>query len=134
MDMPSPAKPLFNFGPHAGAIKLDVSRDGFGYGGQLFVAEFGAGIPMTAPTGEPVGHRIARLDLANGTLETFAANRMPGPASHHDGGGLEHPLEARFDASHENLYVVDFGIMKTRYGSGVAPYGRTGVLWRITRA
>lgn len=132
--MPAPQQPLIRFGPHAAAMKFDLSRDGFGFAGQLFVAEFGAGVPVAAPVGEPVGHRIARVDLASQTVETFAANRQPGPASHHRSGGLERPIEARLDPAGESLYVVDLGILDTRYDSGVRPYGRTGVLWRIARA
>lgn len=134
LDMPAPEKPMISFGPHAAAMKFDFSHDGFGYGGQFFVAEFGTRVPMTASSSEAAGHRIARVDMAGRTVQAFATNRQPGPASYHGSGGLERPVEARFDMSYRTLYVVDLGILETNYGTGVRAYGRTGVLWRITRA
>ena len=132
-NVPMPERPLATFGPHALAGKFDYAHNSFGYAGHLFVAEFGTGESADGAPGRPAGHRISRLDPGTRAAETFAANRRPGPASRHGGGGLEHPIEARFDAGYENLYIVDFGIMETVYGPGVRPYGRTGVLWRIRR-
>ncbi|MCL6430101.1 MAG: PQQ-dependent sugar dehydrogenase [Anaerolineae bacterium] len=132
-DMPAPQKPVFTFAPRTAPSGFDLSRDGFGYANHLFIAEFGAGAPIAATEPYRAGHCVVRLDLQTRTIETFAANRHPGPASAHGGGGLERPVEARFNPAGEALYVVDLGLIYQRDGIGMRPYGRTGVLWRITR-
>jgi hypothetical protein len=81
-----------------------------------------------------VGFKVVRVDPARGTIAEFAVNKgdMNGPASRIGGGGLERPVDARFDPSGTALYVVDFGVMTI--GKGPEPRPGTGVVWKITRA
>ena len=47
------------------------------------------------------------------------------------GGGLERPIDVKFDRTGKVMYVLDFGIMTVP--AAPAPRRGTGVLWRITR-
>jgi hypothetical protein len=71
---------------------------------------------------------------ASGAPE-FAANngKTNAPASYLEHGGLERPVDLRFNQDGTSLYVVDFGVM-TMHGKQTAPRKETRVLWRITRA
>ena len=69
----------------------------------------------------PVGFKIVRVNTETGVIRDFATNKgkRNGPASWLKSGGLERPLSVKFDRSGSNLYVVDFGIMKTdKIGTG----------------
>jgi glucose/arabinose dehydrogenase len=131
-----PPKPAAVFGVHASANGLDFSRSAaFGLVGHGFVAEFGDMAPKVGKALFPVGFRVVHVDPKTGVIADFAANRGPGsgPASREGGGGLERPVDARFDPTGEALYVVDFGVMRMSE-RGPAPEPGTGVLWRIARA
>lgn len=132
----TPPRPAAIFGVHASANGLDFSRDAaFGYVGQGFVAEFGDMAPKVGKTLWPVGFRVVRVDPRTGDVVDFASNRSTseGPASRLGTGGLERPVDVRFDPAGKALYVVDFGVM-TMSERGPAPQAGTGVLWRIARA
>ncbi len=130
-----PPKPVAVLGVHASANGFDFSRSAaFGHVGQAFIAEFGDEAPTTGKVLHPVGFRVVRVNVANGTIEEFAANKgdKVGPASKVGGAGLERPVAARFDPSGNALYVVDFGVL-LQDEKGAKPQTGTGVLWRITR-
>jgi glucose/arabinose dehydrogenase len=130
-----PPKPVAILGVHASANGLDFSRSTrFGHVGEAFIAEFGDQAPSTGKVLHPVGFRVVRVDLANGHVEEFAANkgRKVGPATRNGGGGFERPVAVRFDPSGNALYVVDFGVL-LEGPQGARPQAGTGVLWRITR-
>jgi glucose/arabinose dehydrogenase len=127
--------PAAYFGVHSSSNGFDFSRSQrFGHVGEAFVAQFGDQTPATGKTISPVGFRVVRVDVKTGRIEDFAVNRgdRPGPASKVGGGGLERPVAARFDATGESLYVVDFGVMLMSE-QGPQPRQGTGVLWRIRR-
>jgi glucose/arabinose dehydrogenase len=130
-----PPQPVAVLGVHASANGLDFSRSAaFGHVGQAFIAEFGDQAPNVGKVLHPVGFRVARVDIASGHIEEFAANKgkKVGPATKVGGGGFERPVAVRFAPSGNALYVVDFGVLlETRQGS--RPQAGTGVLWRITR-
>jgi glucose/arabinose dehydrogenase len=132
---PNPAlMPRAFFGCHSSSNGLDVSRSPkFGYVGAAFVAQFGDQAPLAGKTLAPVGFKVVRVDLSNGVIDEFAANRGKenGPASYQHGGGLERPVAVRFSPDGTQLYIVDFGVM-TMSESGPHPQQGTGVLWRIT--
>lgn len=131
-----PPEPVAYFGVHSSSNGFDFSRDAaFGYTGQAFVAQFGDLSPETGMVISPVGFRVVRVDVETGVIADFAVNRegTHGPASKVGGGGLERPVDAKFDRTGNALYVVDFGVMTVDKG-GVSPKIGTGVLWRITRA
>jgi len=130
-----PPKPVAVLGVHASANGFDFSRSAaFGHVGQAFIAEFGDEAPTTGKVLHPVGFRVVRVDVTNGRIEEFAANKgdKAGPATKVGGAGLERPVAARFDPSGNALYVVDFGVL-LQDKQGAKPQAGTGVLWRITR-
>jgi glucose/arabinose dehydrogenase len=118
-ELPPPERPLVAFPPHAAATKLDAAPAAAGaWAGQLFVALFGDEAPMTAPPGPKVGRGVARVDLGRGTVEPFL--REP----------LVRPIDVRFDATGEWLYIVDFGEFEMS-DTGVQATAGTGRLWRL---
>jgi glucose/arabinose dehydrogenase len=130
-----PPRPVAFFGVHSSSNGVDFSRGGaFGHRGLAFVAQFGDQAPDTGKVMSPVGYKVVRVDVTNGVIQDFAANKdkgSGGPASHLGTGGLERPIAVRFDPDNGALYVVDFGVM-TVIGKDITPYKATGVLWRIT--
>jgi glucose/arabinose dehydrogenase len=127
-----PPVPVAILPVHASADGIDFSTsDAFGYKGQAFVAEFGDMAPGPGKVLEPVGFKIARVDLARGVAEDFAVNRKGlGPASRLKAKGLERPVSVRFSPDGKSLYVVDFGVLAADE-KGPHPRERTGALWRI---
>jgi glucose/arabinose dehydrogenase len=127
-----PPVPVAILPVHASADGIDFSTsDAFGYQGHAFVAEFGDMAPGAGKVLEPVGFKIARVDLARGVSEDFAINRKgPGPASRLKAKGLERPVSLRFSPDGKSLYVVDFGVL-AEDGKGPHPRERTGAVWRI---
>ena len=136
----TPKQPVAMLGVHSSSSGLDIARsEEFGYAGQAFVAQFGDIASEAGKVLHPVGFKVVRVDLARGTVDDFMTNRGEhnGPASHHQkggpgSGGLERPLDVRFDNTGTQLYVVDFGVM-TVDKAGMKPQEKTGVLWRVTR-
>jgi glucose/arabinose dehydrogenase len=130
-----PPKPVAYLPVHASADGFDISRSSrFGYVGQAFVAVFGDQAPAVGKVLAPVGFKVVRVNLETGVSYDFAVNRgdKSGPASLLEQGGLERPLAARFDASGDALYVVDFGVLAAKDGR-LEPRPGTGVLWKIRR-
>jgi glucose/arabinose dehydrogenase len=131
-----PPRPVAYFGVHSSSNRFDFSRsEDFGYVGQAFVAQFGDQSPDTGKVFAPVGFKVVRVDVATGVIHNFVANKdkgSGGPASKLDTGGLERPIDARFDPSGRALYIVDFGVMLLK-GKQYLPFQQTGVLWRVTR-
>ncbi|WP_052374274.1 PQQ-dependent sugar dehydrogenase [Chondromyces apiculatus] len=121
-----PPTPAARFGPRSTPGRLDFSRSAaFGYVGEAFVAQ----------AGEPAldtGAQVVRVALDTGVVTPFAVNRAaPGPASRGDNGGLERPIDARFDPHGQALYVVDRGLVEGQAHRLVAG---SGVLWRVVRS
>lgn len=130
-----PEKPVALLGVHSSSSGLDFSRSpAFGHVGQAFVAQFGDMAPEVGKSLWPVGFKVVRVDVNTGVIETFAANagKLNGPASRIGGGGLERPVDVRFDPKGQALYIVDFGVM-TIGPKGPEPRAGTGVLWRVSR-
>jgi glucose/arabinose dehydrogenase len=131
----TPPKPAAFLGAHSSSSGMDFSRaSGFGHVGEAFIAQFGDMAPDVDKVVDPVGFKVVRVDPKSGVVTDFAINggSKNGPASKVGGGGLERPVSARFDASGQALYVVDFGVM-TMGAKGPEPRKQTGVIWRITR-
>jgi len=134
-DPGTPPKPVAILGVHASADGFDFStNDAFGYKGEAFIAEFGDMAPNVGKVLAPVGCKVVRVNVNDGVIEDFAVNKgkKNGPATWLKKGGLERPVDAKFDPSGSALYVVDFGIMKMP-GKGSEPQTNTGVLWKITK-
>ncbi|HEV7373068.1 hypothetical protein [Arenibaculum sp.] len=127
-----PPRPLASFGVHSSSNGLDAAPGGFGYPGEVFVAQFGDMAPDVGKVMDPVGFRVVRADPATGVVRDFAVNRQGnGPASLLETGGLERPVAVRFGPDGA-LYVVDFGVMLMNE-RGPDPQPGTGVLWRIAK-
>ncbi|HEV7331724.1 MAG TPA: PQQ-dependent sugar dehydrogenase [Flavisolibacter sp.] len=123
---------------NAAATKFDFSTNAaFGYKGQMFLAEFGSGTPLT---GDPNlnGYTVIRIDPATKEAHPFLSNKVKGP----DGkeyvttAGPRHPVEAKFSPDGKTLYVVDIGVIGFALASAgpfPVPSPGTGVIWRITK-
>lgn len=138
---PPVEKPLFTRPKHAGVTKFDFSRSPrFGFQGQMFLGEFGAGIPITGTEKVPSGHQVVRIDPATGEMEWFftAQPSALGPK------GMEyvvtpapkHPVDVQFSPDGNAMYIADIGAL-TVHLAGPGPFPRpfpgTGVIWRVTR-
>jgi glucose/arabinose dehydrogenase len=136
-DHPEVEQPLMRFEPHAAVTGFDWSPgDRFGFQGELFMAEFGSGTPLTTGlrSSPPAGFRVSRVNPAAGTTEPFMTVRNAGQETTR---GPKHPIDVRFDPSGESLYLVDFGVMTARLSAnqvGINPLPATGAVWRIRRA
>jgi glucose/arabinose dehydrogenase len=127
-----PPVPVAVLPVHSSADGIDFSTsDAFGYKGRAFVAEFGDMAPGAGKVLEPVGFKIAQVDIERGVAEDFAVNRKGlGPASRLKTKGLERPVSVRFSPDGKSLYVVDFGVLAMD-GKGPRARERTGAIWRI---
>ena len=130
-----PPKPAAILGVHSSSNGFSFSSNAaFGHQGQAFIAQFGDMAPNVGRIYGPVGFKVVRVDVNTGITTDFAVNKgkTNGPASDIGGGGIERPIDAKFDPSGRALYVVDFGIMQITE-QGPAPKKETGVLWKITK-
>ncbi|MBI2806704.1 MAG: PQQ-dependent sugar dehydrogenase [Planctomycetes bacterium] len=140
-DVPMAEKPLLTLGPHAGAAKMDFSRNAtFGFKGQLFLAMVGDMKPITGRNEERSGFEVVRIDPETLKVETFfkAKKSALGPKGleYVTTAGPRRPVGVRFSPDGKALYVVDLGalaITTTAIGPTPRPFPRTGVVWRITR-
>ncbi len=133
---PPVEQPVARFEPHASAMKFDWSRsERFGFTGEMFLAEFGDGAPVTTGL-RPVPHkgfRVVRVDTKTGAVEPFLAMNNPGSEATR---GPKRPIQVLFDASGENLYLLDFGVLTIRLSlarAGIDCPVQTGTVWRIRR-
>lgn len=131
----APPKPAAIFGVHSSANGFDFSRNSsFGNVGDAFVAQFGDMAPNVGNVYAPVGFKVVRVDVKTGEILDFAVNKglTNGPASHQKSGGLERPVDAKFNPDGSALYIVDFGVLEMPEG-GPAPKQFTGTIWKITK-
>lgn len=119
-ELPPPERPLLNFPPHVAAVKFDVAPASRGaLAGQLFVALFGDEAPMTAPAGPRVGRGIARVDLSDWSLHDVPT------------GPMSRPIDVRFSADGDALYIVDFGRFEMHAERGVVAEAGSGKVFRL---
>lgn len=130
-----PPEPAAIFGVHASANGLDFAGPGFGFPGEAFVAQFGDMAPAVGKVLKPVGFKIVRVNVHNGVIRDFAANKgkRNGPASWLGNAGFERPISVKFDPSGKHLYVVDFGMLTMTAAGAVQPRVKTGVIWKISK-
>jgi glucose/arabinose dehydrogenase len=131
-----PIQPVAYFGVHSSSDGIAFSTNpAFGHVGEAFVAQFGDMASVVGKTLNPVGFKIVRVDTRTGVMETFAANQgyPNAPASKLQRGGLERPIDCKFDPSGTMLYVVDFGAVLVD-DEVVTPVPGQGLLWRIVKA
>jgi glucose/arabinose dehydrogenase len=119
-ELPPPERPLLNFPSHVAAVKFDVAPASRGaLAGQLFVALFGDEAPMTAPAGPRVGRGIARVDPSDWSLHDVPT------------GLLSRPIDVRFSAEGDALYIVDFGRFEMHAERGVVAEAGSGKVFRL---
>ena len=108
------------------------TSDGFGWKNDLFIAEWGAlGFGLQPPHGLP-GFDVWRVHfntdpqgVVTGTNKAaFLTNRIQGSASTNGLNGLEHPIDVRFSADGNTMYVLDYG---------AAGKTGSGKIWAVTR-
>ncbi len=138
---PHVEKPLLTRPKHAGITKLDFSHNSeFGFEGQMFLGEFGAGVPITGAEEVMAGQQVVRIDVATGKVRPFfrAKPSALGPKGweYVATPAPKHPVEAQFSPDGRALYVVDIGALSP-FLAGAGPFPRafpgTGAIWRITR-
>jgi glucose/arabinose dehydrogenase len=122
---------------NAAVTKFDFSKsDAFGFRGQMFLAEYGSGTPLT---GDPnnTGYTVVRIDPVTKQSYTFLQSRIQGQHGYMSlTAGPRHPVEAKFSPDGNVLYIVDIGFIGFDVG-GAGPFPvpkpGTGVIWRITK-
>ncbi|GGK19367.1 hypothetical protein GCM10008955_10980 [Deinococcus malanensis] len=138
---PAVEKPLMTRPKHAAVTKFDFSRNaGFGFQGQMFLGEFGAGVPATGPDQPVVGQQVIRINPATGESATFFTARPgslgPRGAEYISTPGPKHPVDVRFSPDGSAMYIADIGALTFRL-AGAGPFPRpfpgTGIIWRVTR-
>jgi glucose/arabinose dehydrogenase len=138
---PPVERPLALRPPHSGVTKIDFStRAAFGFEGQMFLGEFGDGLPVTGELGSgPAGSQVVRIDPRSGKAETFfrAKREALGPPDWElvATAGPKRPVDVRFGPKGDELYVVDFGAF-TALKTSVPwplPFEGTGTVWRIRK-
>lgn len=132
----SPPKPSAIFGVHSSANGFAFSKsNAFGFSGEAFVAQFGDMAPEVGKVWAPVGFKVVRVNVETGVIRDFAVNRgrRNGPASWLGNGGLERPVSVVFDPTGSNMYLVDFGAVRTD-NNGTHPQKGSGVIWKISKA
>ncbi|MBP2019369.1 glucose/arabinose dehydrogenase [Symbiobacterium terraclitae] len=129
---PLAGQPLLRLAPHSASMKFDFAPREFGFAGQLFIAQFGPGGPMTMDpraAGATPGFRVVRANPASGQVRDFYVNRRPGTG----GNWPERPIDVKFCPRDRCLYLVDFGVLEAVPGHFI-PHAGSGSLWRIRRA
>ncbi|WP_029038210.1 PQQ-dependent sugar dehydrogenase [Salinimicrobium xinjiangense] len=132
----SPPQPVAKLGVHSSSNGMDISRNaGFGFVGEVFIAQFGDMAPNVGKVMRPVGFKVVRVNPENGVVENFAINKGKGngPATFLKTAGLERPVSVHFNEGGDALYVVDFGILIVSKEEGAKPREGTGVIWKISK-
>jgi glucose/arabinose dehydrogenase len=127
--------PVYLEKPHSAMTKMDFCQsDNFGHKGKLFVTEWGTYAPLNSPHEKDLdnGFQIVSVDVKTGKSDVFLKNRQSGPASYHENGGIERPVDCKFHPDGKSLYVLDFGYSPVTKGY-IQAYGHTGVLWKVTK-
>jgi glucose/arabinose dehydrogenase len=119
--LPAPEAPLLRFPPHTAAVKFAVlSEPTSPWVGQLFVALFGDEVPMTAPSGPKVGRSVVRVDPADWSMHSFVQ------------AGLLRPIDVRFSAADNALYILDFGAFEMLDKGKLDAEPGSGKIWRCS--
>lgn len=136
---PPVSEPLVTLPVHAGVTKIAFApaEGEFGFGGDLFVAEFGDMTPLTGEAGEHAGHRVARVDLETGEVHPFFFTSEDALGEEGEEylatAGPKRLLEPYFTREGDALYVTDIGAFTVVEGAQPMPmpFPGTGVVWRI---
>ncbi len=127
----NPPKPIAKFPPHAAANGFSFAKDGWGKPTDMFLALFGDFTPATGSLTKPQGIKIVRVDTTNGQISDFLVNKVPGQASKHSAGGLEHPSSVTFGPDGA-MYIADWGVVNITV-DGLKLDPNSGVIWKVTK-
>ncbi|MCM3001674.1 PQQ-dependent sugar dehydrogenase [Paenibacillus cellulositrophicus] len=120
---PLTAQPLARLQPHSASMKFDICANAdFGSPGELYVAQFGeSGFEKTE---ELPGFKVVKVNLDTGQISNFLTN----PLGESTKQGPIRPIDVKFNAEGNELYLVDFGLMGKHN-----PTPGTGSLWKIVK-
>jgi glucose/arabinose dehydrogenase len=126
-----PPAPIAKFDPHDATNGFAFAPgDPWGKPTDAFIALFGDFTPATGTVPIPRGAKVVRLDTTSGAISDFITNAIPGEASKHGLGGLEHPSDVTFGPDGA-MYVADWGVARIST-DGLKLDPGSGVIWRIT--
>jgi len=118
-ELPAPENPLLELPVNSAATKFDnLPLSHPHYPGQIILALFGDEKPMTAPPGHKSGRNISRVNPADWT-------HHPLPDL-----GLDRPIDVRYNAADDCLWIVDFGAFEMSE-KGVEAQKETGKVWKV---
>jgi hypothetical protein len=80
----------------------------------------------------PRGVKVVRVDSTTGATSDFITNAIPGEASKHGLGGLEHPSDVTFGPDGA-MYIADWGLARIST-DGLKLDPGSGVVWRVVAA
>lgn len=111
---------------HSSANMFDFSpNSGFGFMGDIFIAETGSLPPGTGAT-SLIGYKVARIDRSTGTVSDFIAHTSNDTATIFQPTGFNKPIDVKFRGS--DMYIADFGVF-----APATPTPGTGKIWKVSR-
>jgi glucose/arabinose dehydrogenase len=112
---------------HSSANMFDFSpNSGFGFMGDIFVAETGSIPPGTGAT-SLVGYKVARIDRSNGTVSDFITHPSDDVATVFEPTGFNKPIDVKFRG--DKMFIADFGVFPP---AAITP--GSGKIWMVSRA
>lgn len=106
---------MFDFSPNSG----------FGFMGDVFVAETGSIPPGTGAT-SLIGYKVARIDRSTGAVSDFIAHTSNDTATIFEPNGFNKPIDVKFRGS--AMFIADFGVF-----APAKPTPGSGKVWMVTR-
>lgn len=111
---------------HSSANMFDFSpNSGFGFMGDIFIAETGSLPPGTGAT-TLIGYKVARIDRNTGVVSDFIAHTSNDKATIFEPNGFNKPIDVKFRGT--DMYIADFGLF-----APATPTPGTGKIWRVSR-
>ncbi len=111
---------------HSSANMFDFSpNSGFGFMGDIFIAETGSIPPGTGAT-SLVGYKVARIDRSTGTVSDFIAHSSSDVATIFEPSGFNKPIDVKFRGV--SMFIADFGVF-----APATPTAGTGKIWMVSR-
>ena len=112
---------------HSSANLFDFSRNrGFGFQGDIFIAETGSIPPGTGAT-SLVGFKVARIDRSTGEVSDFITHPSNDMATIFDPTGFNKPIDVKFRGV--DMFIADFGVF-----APATPTPGSGKIWMVSRA
>lgn len=106
---------LFDFAPNSG----------FGFMGDIFIAETGSLPPGTGAT-TLTGYKVARIDRSSGSVSDFITHSSEDMATIFQPAGFNKPIDVKFRG--DNMFIADFGVF-----APATPTPGTGKVWMVSR-